>query len=213
VYEERARETSQETKRLLLECIQDNMAALLGSISLYVRRMGLVGLGTGADAQTVALEVLQEVVVEALEHADRFSPERQPLAWLLGIAVNVIRRKKVEMAKRERREVLFGRLFARQHDEFNESELLDWIGSPAIDGPEQAFETDEQVRALLSLVSIEDQQVLRLALLEGFKRDALAKQLGISAGAARMKLHRALSRLRTAWFAEQEMAQKGDCDA
>jgi RNA polymerase sigma factor (sigma-70 family) len=208
VYEEP--ETSQDTKRLLLECIQDNMTVLLSTIRLYVRRMGLA---VGMDVQTVALDVLQEVVVEALEHADRFAPERQPLAWLLGIAINMIKRKKVEQAKQAHREVLFGRLFAQRSDELSESELLDQINPPTMDGPEQAFEMDEQVQAMLSLVSEEDQQMLRLALLDGFKRDALAQQLGISAGATRMKLHRALSRLRAAWFAQQQTAQKGEHDA
>jgi RNA polymerase sigma factor (sigma-70 family) len=203
-------EISQDAKRLLLECIQENMAALLGSIRLYVRRMGLTG---GVDVQMVALEILQEVVVEALEHADRFSPERQPLAWLLGIAINVIKRKKVEMAKRERRELLFGRLVAQQSDDLSESDLLDQVGSSSLEGPEQALETDEQVNAMLSLVSEDDQQVLRLALIEGFKRESLAQQLGISVGATRMKLHRALSRLRAAWFAQQQTSRKGEYDA
>jgi len=52
---------------------------------------------------------------------------------------------------------------------------------------------------MLSLVSEEDQQVLRLALLEEVKAEALAQRLGTTIGTARMRLHRALRRLRTAW--------------
>ena len=53
----------------LIECIADNVASLLGIIRSYVMRMGLA---RGEEVSTVALEVLQEVVLEALDHADRF---------------------------------------------------------------------------------------------------------------------------------------------
>jgi DNA-directed RNA polymerase specialized sigma24 family protein len=65
----------------------DNVASLLGIIRSYVKRMGLA---SGEDVSAVALEVLQEVVLEALDHAGRFNPTGQPMAWLLGIAMNVI---------------------------------------------------------------------------------------------------------------------------
>ncbi len=100
---------STECRLRLLECIEQNVESLLGSISLYARRMRLDG---EADARGMAVEILQETVVEALDHADSFTATRQPVAWLLGIAVNVIRRKKVEQAKHARREISLGLLAA-----------------------------------------------------------------------------------------------------
>lgn len=198
-----------ESRLRLLECIERNVEPLLGSITLYVRRMGL---DEGTDARGIAVEILQETVVEALDHADSFTTTRQPMAWLLGIALNVIRRKKVEQAKRSRREVLLGSLAERQHPPISDQDALDQIIplTEIASDPGQALESDEQVVVMLSLVSSGDQEVLRLAVLEGLERETLARRLGISAGTARMRLHRALGRLLSAWFEQQKAERKGE---
>lgn len=200
------RETS--SKSLLLACVEQNVESLLGSISLYMRRMGL---DAGADARGLAIDILQETVLEALEHADRFTVTQQPLAWLRGIAVNVIRRKKVERASFARREVSLGRLTAQQPSFSSEQDVLDRLmpGSATASDPGLALESEEEVAAILSLVSPADQEVVRLAVLEDCEREALAQHLGILPGTARMRLHRALRRLRLAWVKQQEPEQKG----
>ena len=200
---------STESRLRLLECIEQNVESLLGSISLYVRRMGLDG---GADARGLAVEILQETVVEALDHADSFTATRQPTAWLLGIAVNVIRRKRVEQAKHGRREISLGHLAEQYPQSDSEEDMLDrltFISATESDAG-QALESDEEVAEMLSLVSPADQEVLRLGVLEDIDRDMLAQRLGIAPGTARMRLHRALHRLRTAWFKQQEAEQKGE---
>lgn len=194
-------------KHQLIECIQESAVSLLGTIRTYVQRMGLA---SGEHAHSVALEVLQEVVMEALDHAESFNVTRQPMAWLLGIAINVIRRKKVEQAKRYGRELSLDRLARSSQEQESEGVMLNQIASPVEDGPEWLIENDEQVNAILSLVSTEDQHVLRLALLEEFERDALARKLGTSYGAARMRLHRSLERLRLAWHKSQEQLAGGN---
>ena len=195
-------------KRDILEFLSEYAAPLLGTLRVYVQRLGLE---TGEEGAIVAMEVLQETAVEALGHADRFDATRQPMAWLLGIAVNVIKRKKVEKAKRAGRELLLSRLSASYPEAGSESDVLDLLIPVAIAGPEQAVEVDEQVRELLSLVSEDDQQVLRLAFLEDFEREALARRLGVTTGAAGMRLHRALARLRSALH-EQKKWQRGEED-
>lgn len=85
-----------QARRLLLAFLTEHTATLLGSFRSYVQRMGLA---QGQAIPTVALDVLQEVAVEALAHVDRFDPERQPMAWLLGIGMNVIRRKRLKLPK------------------------------------------------------------------------------------------------------------------
>ncbi len=183
------------SKQLLLEFLAEHTASLLGTLRVYVQRLGLA---TGEEGARVAMEVLQETAVEALSHTDRFDSARQPMAWLLGIAVHVIQRKKVERARRAGRELLLGHLSASYPEVSSESEMLDLLLPASVAGPEEAIEMDEQVRELLSLVAEDDQQVLRLAFLEDFEREALAQRLGITTGAATMRLHRALTRLRTA---------------
>ncbi len=184
------------SKQRIVDFLTDNVAALLGILRSYVKRMGLA---RGEEVAAAAVEVLQEVVVEALDHADRFNPTRQPMAWLLGIATNIIKRKKAEIARRSRRELFIGELSTAQQEPLSEDELFDQITSCASTGPDQDIEANEQAVMMLSLVSPEDRQLLLLAFLYGFEREAMAEKLGITPVAARVRLHRALNRLRLAW--------------
>ena len=193
-------------KQQLIAFLAENTAPLLGTLRSYVQRMGLAG---GAEVPAVALEVLQEAVVEALNHADRFDPTGQPMAWMLGISVNVIKRKKVELAKRAQRETSIATFSKQPEESLSEGELFDQVASCTLAGPEQDIEANEQAASLLSLVSAEDQRILRLAFLYDCEREALAEQLGITPVAARVRLHRALSRLRVAWRRQQGDQQEG----
>lgn len=195
-----------ESKQQLLTYLQDNTATLMRALHLYVQR---AGLANGAQVPVVALEILQETVVEALAHAERYRAGSQPMAWLLGIAVNMIRRHKVASARRTKREVLLGQLARYESQPVSESDLLDQLIAEPETGPEMEIEAGEQAAELLALVSSEDQRILRLALLEGFDREELGARLGTSPGTARMRLHRALNRLRAAWSARQPN-QQGD---
>lgn len=192
--------TNAYNKQRLVDFLAENVATLLGILRSYVQRMGLA---RGEEVAAVAVEVLQEVVVEALDHADRFNPTSQPMAWLLGIAMNVIKRKKAELARRSKRELSMSDLSPAQQEPPAGDELFEQFMADTAAGPEQAIVANEQAEILLSLVSPEDQQILLLAFLYGFERDALAEKLGISPGATRVRLHRALKRLRLAWSEQQ----------
>lgn len=199
--------TAAFTKQHIAEFITDNIPSLLGILRSYVRRMDLA---RGEEVAAAAVDVLQEIVVEALDHADRFNPTGQPMAWLLGIGANVIKRKKVELAKRSWRELFIGDLSLEQQEPLSEDELFDQITVCTSAGPEEDIEANEQAMLLLSLVSPEDQQLLFLAFLYGFEREALAKKLGITPVAARVRLHRALNRLRLAWRGQHLNLQEGE---
>ena len=190
-----------DKKELLTTFLMQNTEPLLGTLRSYVQRMGLA---RGEDVKAVALDVLQESVVEALAHAERFNGTGQPMAWLLGIAINVIRRKKTEFAKRTHREMSIAHLAPTEHESLSEGELFDRLISCPLTPPEQDIEANEQALMMLSLVSTDDQHILRLAFLYDFDRALLAQQLGITAVAARTRLHRALNRLRVAWYRQQE---------
>jgi RNA polymerase sigma factor (sigma-70 family) len=194
-----------QAKRQLIAFLTNHTTELLGIMRSYVLRMGLA---QGQAVPDVALDVFQEVAVEALNHIDRFRPDGQPMAWLLGIAVNVIRRKKVATAKQYQREVAFGRLALMLQEPCSEDELIDLIAPFTLPDPDHDVEANEQAGLILSLVSHDDQQVLRLAILHDFEREALARELGISPVAARVRLHRALARLRFAWNELQRRQQQ-----
>lgn len=198
--------SADSNKQRIVEFLTDNAAVLLGTLRSYVQRMGIA---RGEEVATTAVEVLQEVVIEALEHADRFNPTGQPMAWLLGIAINIIKRKKVENAKRSRRELFIHELSQEQQEPLSDDELFDQIPACTTAGPEQDVADEEQATILLSLVSQEDQQLLQLAFLYGFEREALAHKLGITPAAARVRLHRALKRLRSAWREQYINNQEG----
>ena len=206
----RTHPASASNKQRLVDFLADNVATLLGILRSYVQRMGLA---RGEEVAAVAVEVLQEVVIEALDHADRFDPAGQPMAWLLGIAMNVIKREKAELARRSQRELSMSDLSLAQPEPVSEDELFDRFTANTATGPEQDIAANEQAEILLSLVSPEDQQILLLAFLYGFERDALAEKLGISPGATRVRLHRALKRLRLAWSEQQHSnVQEGESD-
>ncbi len=185
-----------EAQRRLLQFLQENVPLLLGIISSYVVRMGLAH---GEAVQAAATDVLQDTVFEALKHADRFDPDTQPRAWLLAISVNVLKRKKTEAAKRYRREVLMSDLPGVASG-MSESDFFDRLMEPASSGPEQAIEMQEQIDEMLARVSTGDQEILRLALVHDLDTNTLAQALGMTPGAARVRLHRALNRLRKVWI-------------
>ncbi len=179
----------------LRQFLQENIPLLLGIVRSYVVRMELA---RGESVQNVAADILQDAAFEALSHADRFDPTASPKAWFLGIVANIIKRRKVEGARRHKREISLNELSTRA-EIVDEYDFFDLVVAHSCPGPEQALESDEQVTEMLSLVSADDQLVLRLALLHDLNMRSLAQRLDISPGAARVRLHRALHRLRAAW--------------
>ena len=95
-----------------------------------------------------------------------------------------------------------------REEHLSESELFDQLMTNTSAGPDQEIAANEQAELLLSLVSHEDQHILMLAFLQDFEREALAQKLGISPGATRVRLHRALKRLRLAWSEQHLKSQK-----
>ncbi len=181
----------------LRQFIEDESPVLTRTLGFYLNRAGLT---------VSASELLNEVVVEALKHEDRFNPARQPRAWLLGIAANLIRRKQAELARLNRREPLARDLYPG--DEPSDDEVFDWLA--AFGGVEtlEALEANEAAQAILASVSAEDAHILRLAILSGLDGEALARELGVTPGAARVRLHRALNRLRQTARAEKDHADE-----
>ena len=208
---------SVESARQLHDFIQDNAASLRRTLRLYVSR---AGLAKGEAVPDAADEVLQDTVVEALKSAGRFDRERQPMGWLLGVASNIIKRRRAKESRRHKHEVAVqdtagtGDPDDVSPERKGDSALFDRLASLSIkygiapihlkhrsvalaqDNVAQDFDADEAVEALLAQCSPEDRQVLRLAVLQGLDGSAVARELGVEPTAARVRLHRALKRLR-----------------
>ena len=171
---------------------------MIGTLRYYLSRAGTADQPLDAAAQ----ELLNDVVVEALAHEERFRPDGQPRAWLLGIAANLIRRRQVERAKRDQREPLVRDLFTADANVLSEDEMFDRFSALADADP--LDEAEGEIAALMHTLSDDDQRVLRLAILTGLDGDSLARELETTPGAARVRLHRALHRLRAAYHAQQK---------
>lgn len=201
----------------LHDFIRNNAATLRRTLRLYVSR---AGLAKGEAVPDAADEVLQDTVVEALKSAVKFDDAREPMGWLIGIASNVIKRRRVKAASRRLHEVAVqntapaGDPSEGPPERRSDSDLFDRLASLsakygavpihlkhrtvalAQDDVAQNFDADEAVEALLARCSPEDRQVLRLAVLQGLDGRAVARELGVEPTAARVRLHRALKRLR-----------------
>ncbi|HET8846350.1 MAG TPA: sigma-70 family RNA polymerase sigma factor [Ktedonobacteraceae bacterium] len=202
--------SQQISREIVYQCIQEQSANLLKSIRFYVLKFGLA---RDATVPQVAAEILQETVIEAMAHANAYVPSKAPMAWLLGVALNMIRRKRVAQAKQSSHELPFSLLVSKQPETSDEDE---WLGQQFFSPEnelEHEVETRDQVASLLALVSQEDQQVIILAMQEDFKRTGLARRLGLQPNAAGMRLHRALARLREALEARSRSTEGGNTHA
>lgn len=196
---ERASASHKSAAQTLAQFIEANADALLATLRFYVWRAGLV---ESAQIPDTALELMSQVVVEALAHADHFDTTRSPMAWLLGIAANLLKRKRVEKAKQYEREPFVRDLrnVRQLEPTLSDDELFDLVATLRVENWEQDVEARERAEAMLRLVSAEDQQVLRLAILHELNGEMLARELRIKPGAARVRLHRALDHLREEWI-------------
>jgi RNA polymerase sigma-70 factor (ECF subfamily) len=184
----------------------ENVSALVYTLCLYIKK---ANLATGDSVREEALEVLSEIAIEALKNADRYDTSRQIRPWLLGIATNIIKRRKVAQAKHMSRENPIRALYPSAAH-LSDDELFDRVAELCTIDTENDLIVHEQVTALLSLVSSDDRNIIHLAILHGLSGDSLAKNLGIKHGAARVRLHRALGRLRDALEQQSNNEQEGE---
>lgn len=135
-------------------------------------------LGQRAEAE----DLTQEVFIRALSSLERYQPSTTPFAgYLAVIARNLLRDH-----------------WRRGHTSLH-LQAIPELPSPSA-GPEHtALQTDEPARlqALLAPLSPDQQQVIRLRVLEGRPTVEVAKLMGRSPGAIRVLQHRALTTLRT----------------
>lgn len=188
---------AQTEKTRVRQFIEYESSTLLGTLRYYLFRAGLDGRDVSLDS--AAQDLLHDVVAEALEHEDRFRVTGQPKAWLLGIAANLVKRRQHQLVKLDQREPLIRDLHPEIEGQMSDDELFDWIAEAAAMTPDR-FDQYDEIHELMASLAPDDERVLRLAILNGLDGAALANALQISAGAARVRLHRAIGRLRVAYY-------------
>lgn len=185
--------------------LHEHAAALKNILAAYVLR---AGLATGSDVQLVVEEIFQDTVLQVMDIGEHFLAAQQPRAWFIRVALNIIQRRRTNLAKRHRFEVLVSDLASETG--IPEENLLEQLAVSVLTGPEQAVETQEQVREMLALVSPADAHLLNLMVLHECDANTVGRSLGITPEAVRVRLHRALHRLRIAWNKYESDRQGGE---
>lgn len=182
---------------LLTRFIETHATVLMRILRSYVRKAGLAS-NNYEGVQEAALELLDEVYIEAVKTCDHFDTTRSPQAWLLAIASHLVSHKRAELARLRQHEIPMCDLPHDSQQSFSGEDSLDCLSALIDTGPEEQVESQEQVEQLLSLVSEGDRYILQLSLIQDLDGEALAQELGCTYNAAHVRLHRARQRLRAA---------------
>jgi RNA polymerase sigma-70 factor (ECF subfamily) len=167
-------------------------AQLLRHIGLFIHK---AGIANELSPREIALEILSEVVVEALRAEARFDGTRSPTPWLLGIAANLVRRRREKLFALRMREKVASDLATPE--DLTEEQLFDRLAAHAQAGPEEEVLATMGLDELLAELAPAERQIVEMNVLHEMKAAEVAGALGITPGNARVRLHRALIKLRT----------------
>jgi RNA polymerase sigma factor (sigma-70 family) len=139
------------------------------------------------DPHDVA-DLAADTFVTALETAGRYDPRRgRPLAWLLGIAHNTLRRfYRNTQADRQAAARFAGRRLLDTEDIAHLEEQID------------AEQQADRVHRLLGELSSTDRELLELVDIAGLTPKEAAAAMGLVPGVARVRLFRVRAKLRAA---------------
>ncbi len=193
-------------KRLhLQQAIEQQWESLLPSIRIQIKKLNLATDPTSIEDLTQ--EILNDAIVQALKNYDKYDSDRPLFPWLRKIAFN----QALMLRRRRNLEEQHITLVA---DETNM--LTEKMGSEKMTEEEMFgllyqtsnvnFDDKMTLNDLLSLVKDSDRQVLELTFKQGLRGKALAAKLGISEGAAWVRLSRAIKRLYEAYIQNQRLS-------
>ncbi len=152
-------------------------------------RLALRTLGNVADAEDVVQDAFLQALLSlrSLRAQDRFG------SWLLGIVANLCR-----MHWRARRN---GHVLEDEERWIT----VPFMGADSQPSPEVLYETQESYNAIMAVLATlpaEQQQAVQLHYLSGLTLGEIGLLTGTSAGAIKVRLHRARARLRLALLGE-----------
>jgi RNA polymerase sigma factor (sigma-70 family) len=200
-----------DLKRRMLEVeIEQNWRRLLAGIRVYVWKFHLAQ--DRDSIEMISREVLQDVVVTALEKSRNYNPDRVAHAWLLRVAFNHVRHRLRAQASKHRVTLVGDSVIARKTEDstaksLSEDELLDLLFQARSKPFRQGALTFDE---MLSLAPDSDQKILRLVFIENLRGKALAAELRISEGAAYTRTSRAIANLRKAYLQAEQATNKGN---
>lgn len=155
---------------------EDSYQKLYRGVAIYAFK--LLGSCPRESVHVRAEEIMQEAVAQAFGKIETYDAARSAVNWLFGFAINVIRQT--------------------QRDQGRMTAMID---NTSLDQLEDQASQMHNLAAqeLLSLVSAPEQEILRLAIIDGLSGRELAAELGTNEGTARVRLYRAKQQLRQAY--------------
>lgn len=166
----------------------------------YVRNAHLV---SATEVDDEAYELLQNVVVRAIEIADKYRGTCIT-PWLLSIAANLIKQKKKSQAIRQEKVVQLKDLHKQNYPMLSEEEFFELFTTQiaAINAQEAGLRQD--LKEAIASLSDGDRLILNYYIHYGYDHNEIARLLGIKPGAARTRYSRAVSHLRKSLMAYDE---------
>jgi RNA polymerase sigma factor (sigma-70 family) len=166
----------------------------------YVRKAQLVPL---AEIDDEAYELLQNVVVRAIEIADKYRGTGIA-SWLLSIATNLIRQKKKSQAIRREKVVQIGDLHRQNYPMLSDEEFFELFTAEIAAMNAQETHLRQDLKEAITSLSEDNQLLLNYYIHYGYDHNEIARLLGIKPGAARTRYSRAVSQLRASLMAYNE---------
>lgn len=188
---ERARAGDDRAERLR-QAIDADYDVLARRVSVLVYR--LCGRLRREEVVDRVREVLSEAVKRALQSAENFDSERSATAWLIGFSLRILQEQRRGGRKRA----------------VAQSDLGDEAWRQALEGLCTTADSDAatlrlDIRQALCRLDGAQRRVLEMRYFEGLDGEELAAALGApTAGAARVRLARALQALRTQFVASED---------
>jgi RNA polymerase sigma-70 factor (ECF subfamily) len=137
----------------------------------------------------------QEVFVAAWSKLDRFDLGQPFTPWVYGIARNMLRQRFRELARQRTRSMAL--------DEIPASTASGLGASSGADGHASKLRAERALHHLQTLPDAE-REILGLRIIEGLGAQAIAELIQSTPGSVRVRVHRALQRLRRLCQEEQE---------
>jgi RNA polymerase sigma factor (sigma-70 family) len=200
-----APDTVVELRRFLAD--QSSMDGVYGILCGYVKNAHIVA---PEKVEEEASELLQSVVLKALELADKYHG-MGVRPWLLRIASNMVMQKRSQI-QRHQRVMPVSKARPQTDPGLSDDEWFDIFTARIAEEIAQIADLREDLKEALACLSSEDQHILNCYLHHGFDHNEIARILHIRPGAARTRYHRAVSRLRDAWTV-QSKNRGGESDA
>ncbi|GGI08719.1 RNA polymerase sigma factor [Egicoccus halophilus] len=174
-----------EDDRELLARLSTDPAAFEAFYRRHVGRVTGFAVRRCASADEVA-DLVGAVFLAVIESAPRYDAARgEPVGWLFGVAANTLR---TQRRRRWRQIDVVGRIQGQR--------LLDVDDVVRLEERIDAARLADDLRRGVARLPRGERAVLELVAFDGLSPTEAASALGLSPGAARVRLHRARQRLR-----------------